>query len=98
VGFRYSLINPIFRPCYSFTFTQLDAGEPSRAFSFQLNVNEDEVYEVDNCQPSIPASAVMKMMDDLNKTDDLSGFVREMSKFVVVGQNQCLRRRFSDFV
>ena len=64
----------------SFTFTQLDAGEPSRPFSFQLNVNEEEVYEVDNCQPGIPSFALTKMTDDLNETDNLSAFVRDMSK------------------
>jgi hypothetical protein len=87
VEIHFALINQIFCPCYSFTFTQLDAGEPSRTFSFHLNVNEDELYEVDDCRPSIPAAAVVKMMDDLNKTDDLSGFIREMSKFALIHQN-----------
>jgi len=69
-----------------FTFTQLDAGEPSRTFFFQLKVNDDEVYEVDNCQPAIPTSTLMRMTDGLNQTDDLSAFVRGM------------RNAFSDLV
>jgi hypothetical protein len=77
---------PTSRSWSSFTFTQLDAGEPSRAFSFQLYVTDDDIYQVDNCHPTIPASALSKMVDQLNKTDDLSGFVRKMSKLLSVTQ------------
>ena len=50
-------------------------------------MNDDEVYEVDNCQPAIPTSTLMRMTDGLNQTDDLSAFVRGMSKLPLACRN-----------
>jgi hypothetical protein len=59
----------------------LDAAEPGRPFSFVLNVNEVDIYEIDDCEPSIRIETLKEIMSNVNKDDDLSAFIRSMRKF-----------------
>eukprot|EP00544_Gedaniella_sp_CCMP2646_P006118 CAMPEP_0202497394 /NCGR_PEP_ID=MMETSP1361-20130828/22663_1 /ASSEMBLY_ACC=CAM_ASM_000849 /TAXON_ID=210615 /ORGANISM="Staurosira complex sp., Strain CCMP2646" /LENGTH=244 /DNA_ID=CAMNT_0049128983 /DNA_START=27 /DNA_END=761 /DNA_ORIENTATION=+ len=61
-----------------FTFTQLDAGDPNRTFSFFLNVNDEDAYEVEETMPPLHQSETIPLLENLNETDDLSAFVRGM--------------------
>jgi Chromosome segregation protein Spc25 len=63
-----------------FTFTQLDAGDPLRSFSFVLNVNDEDTYEVEETLPPLDASVLAELLAKLNETDDLSVFCRGMRK------------------
>lgn len=63
-----------------FTFTQLDAGDPLRSFSFVLNVNDEDTYEVEETLPPLDASVLAELVAKLNETDDLSVFCRGMRK------------------
>jgi hypothetical protein len=66
----------------SFSFTQLDAGDPKRCFSFVLTANADDVYEVDECR-DLDEDTLDRLVKQLNETDDLSAFML------------CMRRAFS---
>ena len=65
------------------TFTQVDAAQPQRAFSFAVHVNEHDVYQVDSCDP--PVEGVDEMLRELNTNNDFSLFVRRMrAKFKAI--------------
>lgn len=63
-----------------FTFTQLDAGDPLRSFSFVLNVNDEDTYEVQETLPPLDTTVLAELLEKLNETDDLSVFCRGMRK------------------
>jgi hypothetical protein len=65
-------------PQHRFTFTQLDAGDTSRIFSFVLNVNDEDTYEVEESVPPLPRPETNSLLVNLNESDDLSAFVRGM--------------------
>jgi hypothetical protein len=65
--------------CFSFTFTQLDAGAPERTFSFILTANEEDAYIVDECD-DLDDEALEPLLEKLNKSDDLSAFMLEIRK------------------
>ena len=56
-------------------FTQIDPSNPDRVFCFDLNINEEEEYEVEDCDPFLNASTVLKLVQDLNETNSWSNFV-----------------------
>eukprot|EP00873_Tetraselmis_striata_P022125 jgi/Tetstr1/442389/TSEL_030515.t1 len=60
--------------------TQVDHGQPGRAFSFHVLILEDGKYQVSSYQPELPAAAALEA--ELNATLDFSKFVR------------CVRREF----
>jgi hypothetical protein len=64
-----------------FTFTQLDAGDPTRSFSFVLNVNDEDTYEVEDTLPPLDSIILQELVEKLNETDDLSVFCRGMRKY-----------------
>ena len=63
---------------HRFTFSQLDAGDTNRTFSFFLNVNDEDAYEVVETMPPLHQSETIQLLESLNETDDLSAFVRGM--------------------
>jgi hypothetical protein len=63
----------------SFTFTQLDAGDPKRCFSFVLVANEEDTYEVDDCN-DVDETVLEDLLEKLNETDDLSAFMLGMRR------------------
>ena len=63
----------------SFSFTQLDAGDPKRCFSFVLTANADDIYEVDEC-PDLDEDALDRLLKQLNESDDLSAFMMSMRR------------------
>lgn len=65
---------------YSFFFTQIDASDPLRRFSFLLLVDDEDTYEVQDCQPPISSTEVLELVDNLNDSNDFVPFVRGMSK------------------
>ncbi|CAH8390405.1 unnamed protein product [Eruca vesicaria subsp. sativa] len=58
-----------------FTFTNIDAKSPTREFSFTLHYGND-IYTLLDCNSQL--DDIDEMVQDLNKTNDLFGFVRLM--------------------
>jgi hypothetical protein len=56
-------------------FTQIDEVCPEQTFTFVLNVNEEDEYEVEDCNPFLNASIVLKLVQDLNETSLWSDFI-----------------------
>mmetsp|Transcript_11394 Transcript_11394/g.15954 ORF Transcript_11394/g.15954 Transcript_11394/m.15954 type:complete len:250 (+) Transcript_11394:97-846(+) len=61
-----------------FNFTQIDAGEPLRPFSFVLDIDDEDSYVVEDCQPPIADITLLPLLNELNETNDLSPFLRAM--------------------
>ena len=73
-------INILSQVCLaSFSFTQLDAGDPKRCFSFVLTANSEDTYEVDECG-DLDQQVLKDLLEKLNETDDLSAFMLGMRK------------------
>lgn len=72
---------------YSFTFRQLDAGDPHRVFSFVLTANEEDAYVVEDCD-ELKEETLEPLLQKLNKSDDLSAFMIGMRKYFTVGVQQ----------
>jgi hypothetical protein len=64
----------------SFCFTKLDPSDPSREFSFLLIVDEDDKFDVVECQPTIEATQLIEIVAELNRTEDMSVLARRMRK------------------
>ncbi|KAJ0241696.1 Kinetochore protein SPC25 [Hirschfeldia incana] len=58
-----------------FTFTNIDAKKPTREFSFTVHYGND-IYTLLDCNPHF--DDMDEMVQELNKTNDLFGFVRLM--------------------
>ncbi|KAG2327937.1 hypothetical protein Bca4012_036968 [Brassica carinata] len=58
-----------------FTFTNIDAKRPTREFSFTVHYGND-IYSLLDCNPQL--DDMDEMVQELNKTNDLFGFVRLM--------------------
>ncbi|CAF1708028.1 hypothetical protein HID58_055317 [Brassica napus] len=58
-----------------FTFTNIDAKRPTREFSFTVHYGND-IYTLLDCNPHL--DDMDEMVQELNKTNDLFGFVRLM--------------------
>lgn len=59
-------------------FTQIDKTYPDDVFSFVLNVNDDDEYEVEECEPMLNASDVAELVYDLNDDGLWSHFILGM--------------------
>ena len=59
----------------------MDPEDPARQFSFVLQVDDLDRYEVCNCEPSLDASVILEVTKNLNDTDDMSYLVRKMREF-----------------
>jgi hypothetical protein len=51
-----------------------------RQFSFVLQVDDEDRYELVECKPSIDVTILLDIAGMLNETDDMSEMVRRMSK------------------
>lgn len=60
-------------------FKYVDAKDPEKLFGFGI-YTKDEMYEVENCMPSEPPN-LREMLDELNTTGNLSGFLAGMRKY-----------------
>ena len=67
---------------YRLNFTEIDPAAPSNIFSFVLLVNEEEKYDVINCDPKIDASTLADILGELNESggEDISILARRMRK------------------
>jgi Chromosome segregation protein Spc25 len=63
-----------------FTFTQLDQMDPTRKFSFLLQVDSSDKYQIAECMPALDAILLVEIADVLNETEDMSYLVRSMRK------------------
>ncbi|CAI5722532.1 unnamed protein product [Hyaloperonospora brassicae] len=60
-------------------FTQIDAQDPSREFSFRITINPiTDRYIVDNCNEEV--AALDELVTNLNESGDLARFVRSMRR------------------
>lgn len=65
------------------SFTDIDAEDPSKIFSFVLIVNDEEKYDITNCNPKVDAMELVDVLDELNESggEDISILARRMRKF-----------------
>lgn len=64
------------------SFTDIDAEDPSRIFSFVLIVNDEEKYDITNCNPKVDAMELVDVLDELNESggEDISILARRMRR------------------
>ena len=62
----------------------MDPEDPARQFSFVLQVDDLDRYEICDCEPSLDASFIMDLTSALNATDDMTLLVRKMRKSSLV--------------
>lgn len=81
--FYKPMVIPLKAPSFihRFIFTNLDPENPARKFSFLLQVNDNDKYEITDCQPSLDVSLLVELANVLNETDDMSYLVRRMSEY-----------------
>lgn len=63
-----------------FQFTKIDPLDVNRVFEFILKVTEDDLYSVEECNPDLDEKVVMRLVDELNRTNDYPCFMRGMRK------------------
>ena len=68
---------------FRFIFTQVDPDEPTRQFSFLLQVDKNDKYEVCDCKPSIDATIILDVTERLNKKDDYVYLAQRMRKLAL---------------
>eukprot|EP00526_Cylindrotheca_closterium_P016117 CAMPEP_0113635930 /NCGR_PEP_ID=MMETSP0017_2-20120614/18740_1 /TAXON_ID=2856 /ORGANISM="Cylindrotheca closterium" /LENGTH=265 /DNA_ID=CAMNT_0000546753 /DNA_START=45 /DNA_END=842 /DNA_ORIENTATION=+ /assembly_acc=CAM_ASM_000147 len=61
-----------------FTYSQLDPEVPTRLFSFVLQVDKNDKYEIYDCKPSVDATILLDVTDRLNRADDYMYLARRM--------------------
>lgn len=71
---------------FRFIFSQLDPEVPTKQFSFVLQVDKNDKYEICDCKPSVDAMVLLDVADRLNRADDYMYLARRMRTFVAVGQ------------
>jgi hypothetical protein len=69
--------------CMRFSFTQIDAKDPLRAFFFVIFVDENSVYQLVETSPHLDESKTKELLKNLNETNNISGFVIQMRKCFV---------------
>ena len=69
--------------CFRLNFTEIDPDDPSRMFSFVLLVNDDEKYDIVDCDPEIDAVELKEILEELNRSggEDISILARRMRKY-----------------
>eukprot|EP00429_Kryptoperidinium_foliaceum_P056110 CAMPEP_0176089232 /NCGR_PEP_ID=MMETSP0120_2-20121206/44688_1 /TAXON_ID=160619 /ORGANISM="Kryptoperidinium foliaceum, Strain CCMP 1326" /LENGTH=257 /DNA_ID=CAMNT_0017423109 /DNA_START=131 /DNA_END=904 /DNA_ORIENTATION=- len=55
-----------------FTFTKIDPADPSRQFSFLLQLDANDNYEITQCKPALDASELIEIAKVLNDQDEMS--------------------------
>lgn len=67
---------------FRLNFTEIDPDDPSKNFSFVLLVNDDEKYDIANCNPQIDAMELEDILEELNESggEDISILARRMRK------------------
>ena len=61
-------------------FTSLDKSNPERPFAFTINVDDNEMYQVEECKPALPREEIDGMVREVNVSNDFGGFVRGVRK------------------
>eukprot|EP00033_Pygsuia_biforma_P005176 GCRY01005690.1.p1 GENE.GCRY01005690.1~~GCRY01005690.1.p1 ORF type:complete len:237 (-),score=60.16 GCRY01005690.1:19-729(-) len=61
-----------------FVFKFIDPEDFQKEFWFSIYVNGDDIYEMEECEPHLPRSAVQSLLTALNETNDFSNFVFRM--------------------
>ena len=65
---------------FRFCFTQLDPESPTRRFSFVLQVNSYDKYELVDCQPIVDEAILEEVCVRLNQSNDMGFLTRRMRK------------------
>jgi kinetochore protein Spc25 len=68
------------RPDCRFRFTELDPNDPSREFSFLLDADLDEAYDIQECDPPLDPRTQESISERFNESDDMSEFIRGMRR------------------
>ncbi len=61
-------------------FTNIDEQEVDRVFSFSLVITENDKYMVEDCTPALKEEVVMRLEEQLNRTEDYPSFMRGIRK------------------
>jgi hypothetical protein len=49
-----------------------------------LIVDEDDKFDIVECQPKVEATELLDILDDLNRSEDMSALARRMRKCIVI--------------
>lgn len=64
-----------------FQFTKIDHENADRVFEFTLKItDEEDLYLVEDCLPELDDRVVMRLADELNRTEDYPFFMRGMRR------------------
>jgi hypothetical protein len=63
-----------------FIFTQIDQKEPQKPFSFTMYVDSSDIYNLVETRPVLEVGFCDKLMETLNKDNDIRKFVIQMRK------------------
>lgn len=64
-----------------FQFTKIDHQNADRVFEFTLKItDEEDLYLVEDCLPELDDRVVMRLVDELNRTEDYPFFMRGMRR------------------
>lgn len=63
-----------------FTFDRIDPNDPERQFSYLVIVDEQDKYDVVDCEPALEAGYLVEILEELNRTEDMAALARSMSK------------------
>jgi hypothetical protein len=66
--------------CMKFSFTQVDERNPHQQFYFLMYVDENNMYQLVETNPKLDSSNCKKLLDYLNSTNNIGGFVFNMRK------------------
>ena len=67
-----------------FHFTKIDERNADRIFSFRLLILEqDDEYLVEECCPQLQEEVVIRLVQELNQTEDYPSFMRGIKKAFV---------------
>jgi len=63
-----------------FHFTKIDHRDADRVFEFTLKITDEDLYLVENYLPDLEERVVLKLVDELNLTEDYPFFMRGMRR------------------
>jgi hypothetical protein len=66
--------------CMKFIFTLIDPYDTAKQFFFKMFVDDNDKYQLVECQPAVPAPFTTKVLADLNSDNDIGKFVVKMRK------------------
>lgn len=60
-----------------FVFTHIDPSDPEKRYSFVLQTDDEDNYQIHECEPRLPTETTRRLLEELNEKEDMSAFVRK---------------------